>query len=168
MTARVRPAVETDRGGIRQVLTTAFPAVDEADLVEQLRRDGDMAVELVAVEDGRIVGQIGFSRMKVVADGAPVPALGLAPVALLPSHQRHGIGGRLIQSGLAAANGRGIALVFVLGDPDYYGRFGFRLEAAAPFASPYAGPHFMAQWLSSPRSPAEGRADYAPAFGGLG
>ena len=87
--------------------------------------------------------------------------------AVLPGHQKQGIGGRLIERGLAAANGRGAAIAFVVGDPDYYGRFGFRCETAAPFASPYAGPHFMAQWPSSPRVPAAGQADYAPAFGRL-
>jgi len=117
--------------------------------------------------DGEVVGHIAFSRMTVSSDGERVTALGLAPVAVLPSHQKQGIGGRLIERGLAAANGRGTCLAFVLGDPDLYGRFGFRCETAAPFASPYAGPHFMAQWLSSPRAPASGRADYAPAFGRL-
>ena len=167
MTVAIRPAADDDAPAIREVLAAAFPTTAEADLVEQLAADGDLALGFVAAVDGKIVGHIAFSRMTVAAEGERVPALGLAPVAVLPAHQKSGIGGRLIERGLAAANGRGTALVFLVGDSDYYGRFGFRCETAAPFASPYAGPHFMAQWLSSPRAPASGQADYASAFGRL-
>ena len=167
MTPVVRPAADEDSDAIRAVLLAAFRSAAEADLVEQLAADGDLALSFVAVVDGAVVGHIAFSRMTVEADGERVPALSLAPVAVLPGHQKQGIGGRLIERGLAAANGRGAAIAFVVGDSDYYGRFGFRSATAAPFASPYAGPHFMAQWLSSPRVPAAGQADYAPAFGRL-
>jgi len=168
VTAGVRPARDSDADGVREVLTASFPTAAEADLVARLQADGDMVIEFVAAEDGHIVGYVGLSRMNVVADGERVLALGIAPVAVLPSHQNRGVARRLLECGLAAANGRGIALVFVLGDPEAYGRFGFRAETAAPFASPYAGPHFLAQWLSSARRPTEGRAAYASAFAALG
>jgi putative acetyltransferase len=168
VSVRVRPATDSDAAGVRSVLTAAFPTTADADLVERLARDGDLALGFVALDEAAVVGYAAFSRMAVVADEARVPALGLGPVAVLPPFQRRGIGGRLIEAGLAAANGRGIPLVFVLGDPDFYGRFGFRAQTAATFASPYAGPHLMAQWLSSPRAPTSGRADYAPAFALLG
>lgn len=164
---RYRTIADDEADQVRQLLLSAFPTADEADLVDRLRADGDLAVEFVAVDAGAIVGHIAFSRMAVEADGAPVAALGLAPLAVAPDRQRGGIGGRLIECGLAAANGRGTRIVFVLGDPEYYGRFGFSAAAAAPFASPYAGPHLMAQWLSSRQAPAAGRADYAPAFSAL-
>jgi putative acetyltransferase len=168
VTPSVRPAREEDAPGVRALLTAAFLTHAEADLVQRLQADGDMVIEFVAAEDGRIVGYVGLSRMNVVADGERVVALAVAPVAVLPSHQNRGVARRLMECGLAAANGRGVPLVFVLGDPEVYGRFGFRAETAAPFASPYAGPHFMAQWLSSARRPTEGRADYARAFADLG
>lgn len=164
---RFRPAVEGDAERVRGLLLDAFEGADEADLVARLEADGDMTIAFVATVGKEIIGYAGFSRVDVAADGAPVPALGLAPVAVRGSHRRKGIARRLIQNGLAAANGRGIRIVFVLGDPDVYGPLGFRAETAAPFASPYAGPHLQAQWLSSPRRPVEGRADYAPAFAGL-
>jgi putative acetyltransferase len=164
---RIRPAANGDAAGIRAVLTSCFPTAAEADLVERLAADGDLVLSYVAIVDDELVGTIAFGRMKVEADGARVPALGLAPLAVLPSHQRRGIARRLIECGLAAANGRGTQLVFVMGEPELYGRFGFRTESAAPFASPYAGPHLMAQWLSSPRTPASGTADYPPAFAAL-
>jgi len=167
MTLVVRPAADDDAAAIRAVHLAAFPTAAEADLVEQLDRDGDLVLSFVAAVDGQVAGHIAFRRMSVTADGERVSALGLAPVAVLPAHQKSGIGGRLIERGLAAANGRGTRLVFVVGDPDFYGRFGFRPQSAASFASPYAGAHFMAQWLSSPLVPASGQADYAPAFGRL-
>ena len=165
---RIRPALEEDAAAIRAVLIEAFPTAAEAELVQRLAVDGDLVFGFVAVDGGEVMGYSAFSRMAVTADEARVPALALGPIAVLPPRQRQGVGGRLIESGLAAANGRGIAIIFVLGDPELYGRFGFRAETAAPFASPYAGPHLMAQWLSSPRTPASGRADHAPAFATLG
>jgi putative acetyltransferase len=167
VTLRVRPAREEDVAAIRALLTAAFPSSAEADVVEQLGADGDLVLGLVAVDADQVVGYAAFSRMVVFADDVRVPALALGPVAVAPDRQGRGIGGRLIESGLAAANGRGIAIIFVLGEPELYGRFGFRAETAAPFASPYAGPHLMAQWLSSPRVPSSGRADYAAAFASL-
>jgi putative acetyltransferase len=167
MTLRVRNAEASDAEAVRALLTGAFPTPAEADLVERLAADGDLALGFVALLDGLVVGYAGFSRMAVEADGERVTALALAPVAVAPSHQRRGIGGRLIECGLAAANGRGVNIVFVLGDPDYYGRHGFSAGAAAPFRSAYSGPQLAAQWLSSPRSPVDGRADYPPAFASL-
>jgi putative acetyltransferase len=164
---RIRPALDEDAAAIRAVLVQAFPTVAEADLVERLQADGDLVFGFVAIEAGEVVGYAAFSRMVVVADEVRVPALALGPVGVAPRLQGRGVGGRLIECGLAAANGRGIAIVFVLGEPELYGRFGFRAEAAAPFASPYSGSHLMAQWLSSPRSPSGGRADYARAFAQL-
>ena len=168
MNLRIRPAAEGDAAAIRAVLIAAFPGSGEADLVERLAADGDLVFGFVAIDEGEVVGYAAFSRMVVLADELRVPALALGPIAVAPDRQGRGIAGRLIECGLAAANGRGIAIVFVLGEPELYGRFGFRAQTAAPFASPYAGTHLMAQWLSSPRAPASGRADYAQAFAGLG
>jgi predicted N-acetyltransferase YhbS len=164
----VHPPGEADLPRIREVLSASFPTAAEADLVERLGADGHLAISLVATVDDAVVGFVGFSRMAVTADGEAVRALGLGPVAVLPDQRRRGIGERLIQQGLAAANGRGVSLVFVTGDRDFYGRFGFRRETAAPFASIHQGPHLLAQWLSRPRVPASGTADYPPAFAALG
>lgn len=163
----VRAAAPTDRAAIRAVHLAAFPGADEADLVEALSRDGDLAISLVAVEDGAIVGHIAFSVMRVVADGASITALGLAPLAVRPAHQRTGAGSALIEAGIVAAREAGAQMIFVLGNPDYYGRFGFDAAEAAAFASPYAGPHLMALRLSG-ESYESGAADYAPAFSALG
>ena len=145
---------------------TAYGHQGEADLVRMLEADGDALVSLVAEADGVIAGHILFSRMDVEADGAPVAGAGLAPVSVLPDRQGQGIGGALIRAGLAVLRDQGVAISFVLGHEDYYPRFGYSPDLAARFASPFAGPHFMAMMLDTDAAwPLGGRADYAPAFG---
>jgi putative acetyltransferase len=87
---------------------------------------------------------------------------------VLPGFQGGGIGAGLIEAALGIARATGEEIVFVLGEPDYYRRFGFSAEAAAPFASPYAGPYFMALALRPGFAlPAAGEAAYARAFSDL-
>ena len=131
--------------------------------------DGDALVSLVAESGGALVGHVLFSRMDVEADGVSLPAAGLAPVSVVPARQGEGIGAALIRAGLDALRQQGIAMSFVLGHADYYARFGYSTDLGARFASPFAGPHFMAMMLDSNAEwPQGGRADYAPAFGRLG
>jgi putative acetyltransferase len=145
------------------VTKAAFGRSAEAELVERLRADDDVETALVAEEEGRIVGHILFARM-----AAPFRALGLAPVSVMPDRQGCGIGSALIRAGLARAREERWQAVFVLGDPAYYGRFGFTAAAAAPFRCAYSGPHFMALTLGEPLSSGEGEVSYAPAFASLG
>lgn len=152
-----------DHAAIRAVVIAAFGRADEADLVDALRADGDSVFSLVAAEEDQIIGHVLFSRMS-----APFRALGLGPVAVLPDRQRFGVGGGLIRAGLEAAHHGGWQGVFVLGDPDFYRRFGFDASLAAGFASHYAGPHLMALPLEGVLPAMEGRIDYAPAFAKLG
>jgi putative acetyltransferase len=144
--------------------TKAFPTDAEARLVDNLRKNGDLEISLVAVIDEKIVGHVAFSRMT-----APFRALGLAPVAVLPLHQRQGIGAALIRAGLERAKASGWNGVFVLGDNAYYERFGFRAELATGFSCRFAGPHFMALALSGDALPqSHGEVSYAAAFDSLG
>lgn len=159
---RFIPETPDLEGAIRAVLLAAFPTAVEADLVERLRRDGDLVTALAACDGDEVVGYVALSRME-----APVRALGLAPVAVAPGRQRQGIGSGLVRHGLARAGAGGWEAVFVLGDPAYYRRFGFETEAAAGFASPYAGPCFMVQPLAGGLRTHTGRVAYAPAFAGL-
>jgi putative acetyltransferase len=103
-----------------------------------------------------------FSRMT-----APFRALGMAPVSVVPAHQGKGIGSALIEEGLKRAHALGYAGAFVLGDPAYYQRFGFRVDLARGFASPYAGDHFMVRALGASLPALTGRVEYAPAFAAL-
>lgn len=156
-----------DAQPIYAINTAAFPTADEAALVDRLRADGDLVLSLVAEQDGAIAGHVGFSRMGVDDNGMWHDAVALAPVAVLPTQQRKGIGKALIEHGLQTLKERGETLVFVLGSKDYYGRFGFSLGDAEPFACAYAGPHFQLLRLSD-GGPLSGRVQYPAAFAALG
>jgi putative acetyltransferase len=164
---RERPG---DAAAVAELVAAAFAASPmghqgEAALVAALHADGDVLLSVVAERDGALVGLALFSRMDVVADGAVWRGAALAPVAVHPDAQSGGIGGALIRTGLDQLRGMGMAISFVLGHPAYYPRFGYDAAVAAPFASPYAGPHFMALLLDKARKiPKSGRADYAAAF----
>jgi len=155
----IRSATPEDHAGIRLLLIAVFGAPTEGKLVDQLRSEGDAAIELVAVEDGRVAGHILFSPME-----APFRALALAPLAVTPERQRTGIGSALISAGHELARAGGWHGVFVLGDPAYYRRFGYLLDAAAPFDCRYSGPNFMLLPLVEPLPAQEGEVRYAPAF----
>ena len=164
----IRPAEPADAPAIRAVHEAAFPTPAEADLVEALVAAGDAVVSLVDAANGAIAGHVLLSRMRVGGDGRAYRALGLAPVAVLPGHQGAKIGSRLIEAALAVARATGEELVFVLGEPSYYTRFGFATETAGPFVSPYAGSYFMALKLDEALAlPKTGEAAYASAFAGL-
>ena len=166
MSLRVQPENAEDSDGIRAVHLAAFPTPAEADLVKMLQDDRDAEISLVAKDGVQVVGHVMLSRMQVEGDGRTYRALGLGPVAVIPELQGRGVGSGLIEEAMRLAEQREEEIVFLLGEPDYYRRFGFSPEAAAPFASPYAGPYFMAKSFGSPL-PASGTAAYAPAFAKL-
>jgi putative acetyltransferase len=167
---RIRSAAQSELPAIAKLHRAAFASTalgyhGEGELVAALHRDGDALVSLVAEMDGVMTGHALFSRMTVAADGAPLRAAGLAPVGVLPDRQGAGIASALICAGLQQLAETGVQISFVLGHPGYYPRFGYSAEVAAPFASPYAGPHFMALLLDKAlQIPKSGRADYAAAF----
>ncbi|XIA66020.1 GNAT family N-acetyltransferase [Bradyrhizobium sp. TZ2] len=130
----IRPETPCDYAAIRVVEKSAFLQPAEAQLVDDLRDAGDSVFSLVAVEDRTIVGHAMFSRLR-----APFPALALGPVAVMPEHQRTGVGTQLIREGIARSEAAGWAGIFVLGDPSFYRRFGFDVGKASGFTSPYAG-----------------------------
>jgi putative acetyltransferase len=153
-----------DHEAIWKLHLTSFPGPGEADLVDRLRKDGDVVISLVAIEGRVLSGHVVFSKM-----AAPFRALALGPVAVLPDCRRRGIAATLVREGLKRASYDGWAGIFVLGDPNYYRRFGFESKHADGFESAYAGPHFMALPLTSDELPLRsGRLDYAPAFSALG
>lgn len=116
----IRPETRQDVAAVRAVNTAAFPTAAEADLVDRLRGLVDPFISLVA-EDSGVVGHILFTPVGV----GPRAALALGPMAVLPGRQRQGIGSALVRAGLAACLAAGHDLVFVLGHPEYYPRFGF-------------------------------------------
>ena len=166
MTILVRIETPGDRDAIRSVNKAAFGGSVEADLVDQLRADGDFILSLVAENDGVVVGHCGFSRLTVHEGDAVVPAVSLAPVAVRPLQQRCGIGQTMVRDGIARLKSAGETLILVLGDPAYYSRFGFDAAAATVYHTPYDGPYLQALRLSDD-VPRGGDVRYAAAFAGL-
>ena len=166
MTA-VRSEHSGDVTAIHAVNVAAFPTSAEALLVDRLRARDDLVLSLVAEHGREIVGHAAFSRIVIERDGAPGRAVALAPIAVLPQHQRKGIGTALIERGLALLDGTGEVAVFVLGDPAYYSRFGFTVVEAARFTSEYSGPYLQARRLGD-QIAAPGRLRYSSAFAALG
>ncbi|WP_253795779.1 GNAT family N-acetyltransferase [Kitasatospora paracochleata] len=137
MSVRTRVELPSDAAETRRVHMAAFPGPEEADLVDALRRDAAAwlpDLSLVAVDERDVViGHALLTRL-AVGDGR---ALALAPVAVAPEWQRKGVGTLVVRAALDAADAAGERLVVVLGDPGYYGRFGFgpasRHKVSGPF-----------------------------------
>lgn len=159
----IRPERSGDEPAVRRVLDEAFAGPEEGELVERLRTNGDLVLALVALDDERIVGYVAWPRLWIQTPRDEYKAIAMAPLAVDPSRQRRGIGSALVQEGLARLRAFGESIVFVLGDPIYYRRFGFTVEAAAGYVSSYAGAHFMALKLNE-AAQSEGRVRYPAAF----
>jgi putative acetyltransferase len=118
-----------EQAAIRTVIEDAFRGAAHGDgaegaLVDALRRNGDLIESLVARGDaGAIVGHIGFSPI-AIADGTP-GWVQLAPLSVVPTCQRQGIGSALIAAGVQKMADMGMAGIALVGDPAYYARFGF-------------------------------------------
>ena len=164
---QLRAEKTPDAPGIRAVHLAAFaPRANEANLVDRLRDNGQTTISLVGVSNGQLVGHVLFSPVILAGYPAAGRGLGLAPVAVRPDFQRQGIGSRLVRHGLDVAREAGFDFVIVLGDPNYYGRFGFRPASQYQLDNEYgAGDEFMAIELRpGALSGAAGRVQYRPEF----
>ena len=124
----IRKESKNDITAIRQVVLAAFenhPHSNQTEhlLVEKLREAEALTVSLVADNNGKVVGHIAFSPVSI--NGEQCNWYGLAPVSVHPDFQRQGIGGMLIKEGLKELNKLGVTGCVLLGEPEYYGRFGF-------------------------------------------
>ncbi len=138
-----------------------FSDGDEQHLIDVLRRDGDLALSLVAVSDGSILGHIAFSRVNI-SDGSS-DWYDLGPVSVWPKDQGRGIGSALIWNGIERLRERGARGIVLLGDPEYYGRFGFRHDPSLRY--PGAPPEYF-QRIVIEGEAASGIVVYPAAFHG--
>ena len=158
----VRGEIAADVEPIRVVHQRAFPTDAEARLVDELRAAGHLSITLVALIDDQVVGHIALSPVTI--DGTQV-GLGLAPVAVVPEHQRSGIGSKLVRQSLATCRANDVDLVVVLGEPEYYSRFGFVTASAHGLRDTYGGGDaFQVVFLSANQPTAGGLVQYAPEF----
>jgi putative acetyltransferase len=168
MSHPIRPETTADLEAIRQVNRLAFGQDDEARLVDALRQGGYVRVSLVAEQASQVVGHILFSDLPIITEGGTVPALALAPMAVLPERQNQGIGSALVQRGLEVCKEQGHRIVVVLGHPNFYPRFGFSSKLASTLASPFGGGD---SWMALELVPGaldqvSGKVAYPPPFDG--
>src|SRR5688572_15375405 len=163
----VRPELPRDRLAVHDVLVRAFPSDGEARLVEALRGQTDPQVSLVADCASGVIGHILFTPVAIRGGERTSSAMGLGPMAVLPGHQRSGVGSLLVRAGLAACAALDEPVVVVLGHPDYYPRFGFvpAWEHGLYYVRPGANPAFMVCELErGALRRHSGEVVYAPAF----
>ncbi len=94
------------------------------------------AISLVAETDGAVVGHIAFSPV-TIGSNKSFQGYILAPLGVKPDYQKRGIGSKLIEYGMQQLSVMGVNVVFVYGDPKYYGRFGFSADEALQYTAPY-------------------------------
>jgi putative acetyltransferase len=121
----LRSEAPGDAAEVDALLAEAFGQRGEADLVERLRGDGGLALSSVAVCDGRLAAFAAASPMHRCDGAATGPVLALAPVAVASPLQNRGLGKAVTGAAIDAARQTGALCLTVLGDPAYYGRFGF-------------------------------------------
>lgn len=159
----IRPETTGDAEAIHALIAAAFATMPFSDgsepaIVDRLRADGDLALSLVAF-DGALLGHAAFSPVRLRVPG---PWLALGPVSVRPDRQREGIGTALIETGLARLRERGARGCVVVGDPAYYGRFGFRGDLGLRWGNV---PPAVVQGLAFGAAQPEGPIRFAPAFG---
>ncbi|MFK7943397.1 MAG: GNAT family N-acetyltransferase [Paracoccaceae bacterium] len=141
----VRDATAEDMPALTELYAQTFPDEDLAPLVAALLKQGDGVRSRVAQRDMQIIGHIAFTLCELEDTQTPVALLG--PLAIAPAQQRQGTGRALIMDGLAIMAETGASHVCVLGDPGYYGRFGF--EADPQILPPYPiPPEWSEAWQS--------------------
>ena len=188
----IRPERDSDAEAILAVTRAAFAPEGEAEvaLVDLLRSRGKAVISLVATEgvateglategvatgvatketatgDDRVVGHVLFTKVTVEPDDGGRRLLGMAPLSVDPSHQGRGIGSGLVKRGLEDCRSAGCDAVVVLGEPDYYGRFGFEKASAYGLANEYGvdDPFMVVPLRPGALDGLSGTARYEPEF----
>lgn len=161
----LRAEAAADIPAVHRVNELAFGRPGEADLVDALRAAARPYISLVAAEEGQVVGHIFFSP--VTLEDSACAILGLAPMAVLPEHQRRGVGSQLVRAGLEECRRIGCDAVVVLGHPEYYPRFGFVPASRKGLRCEYPVPDevFMVTELRPNAVSRPGLVKYHPEFG---
>jgi putative acetyltransferase len=131
MNVRIRDETFADLPAIEALTASAFLNAPhtrhtEQHIVNALRRAGKLTISLVAEANDTLIGHVAVSPVSI-SDGA-LRWFGLGPISVLPQYQRHGVGSQLMREALRILRQRGASGCVVLGEPEYYGRFGFEAD----------------------------------------
>jgi putative acetyltransferase len=119
----IREERADDVAAVRELNRRAFEQDQESNIVDALRANGAALLSLVATLNDQVVGHIMYSPLSISGN---VKGAALGPMAVLPEHQRQGIGSKLIEAGNQKLKDAGCPFIIVVGHADYYPRFGFR------------------------------------------
>ena len=154
------PATPSDMPAISAIHTRAFGRATEAELTQQLIEGHEETLDLCAIIDGAVVGHCLLTELM-----GPEKSMALAPLSVDPKWRDYQIGTELVRQILSNAREAGWKSVFVLGDPDYYGRFGFKSTLADDVKSPYQSYAFQAlELMPGSLTGYKGALTYPPAF----
>jgi len=147
---QIAVAAAADLPDVLLIHEAAFGEDTEAGLVRAILADptAQPVLSLIARDGERPLGHVLFSQVRLTEAAQACTAAILAPLAVVPPAQGQGVGGRLIEAGLQRLARDGGGLVFVLGHPGYYPRFGFEPAGRLGFAAPYPIPEaHAAAWM---------------------
>jgi predicted N-acetyltransferase YhbS len=142
---QLRSSTESDRAAIEGIHRSAFGADEGEEIVELVNNlfEDETArplLSLVAELHGKLVGHILFTALRIEPGNREVTARILAPLAVSSETQGEGVGAALIGEGLRRLQDAGVELVFVLGHPGYYPKFGFRTAGSLGLQAPHPIP----------------------------
>lgn len=172
----IREETPEDVAGVRRVEELAFGRPDEANMVDGVRARGAVTLSLVAVEGEEIIGHVLFSPVTISDGKRPAPkdgegvveGVGLAPLTVLPTHQKLGVGSALCHAGLVELAARGHKIAVVLGHMEYYPRFGFQAAEDYDLRCKWdvpAGAFMVKELQEDALEGVTGMVEYAPEFG---
>mgnify|MGYP000132333699 CR=1 FL=1 len=165
----IRTEAPADILAIDRLLKSVFETDAEANLVMSLRENSHLTLSLVACsDDGEVIGHLMFSPVHL--NGEDNNWQGLAPLAVKSDYRKQGIGASLVKEGLESLFEFGYPACVVLGDPNYYGRFGFKAASEFDFDCEWDVPEgaFQAIELADGCfSGHSGKIQYSPEFAQL-
>jgi len=123
----IRETRKSDLDEVFNLIHFAFSKKAESDLVKQLISDNDVILNLVVESSDTLIGNIVVSKITMTPD-IGLFCGGIAPLSVLPEHQSSGIGSQLMEEAIKNSKEIGMDALFLLGNPNYYGRFGFKVS----------------------------------------
>jgi putative acetyltransferase len=137
---RFRLETPKDIDDIYKVQVAAFGRNNEAELVNKLRGTSDWLKSVVAESNGEIVGHCLYTKVSVESEKETFSAAALGPVAIMPELQGEKLGTMLIITATNMVIDKGYPILFVLGNSEYYKRFGYSDASLYGFSLPFETP----------------------------